>query len=224
MLRTEPDRGAASADEDAALMRRYADGDARAFETLYARHRGWLFRVIRRQIDDDGRAQEAFQEVWLSVVRNAADWRPEAKFTTWLYGIARSRIIDSWRSLKPDSALHPLNRHDDASGAGDDPATDDATLLDRALVQADPAATPLAAMAGFADPALLHEQREVGRRILAALATLPAAQREAFLLAVEAGMTLPEVANATGSTLEAAKSRLRYARARLASALQGWRP
>ena len=73
------------------------------------------------------------------------------------------------------------------------------------------------------DPAHRHEQRELARRLLRTLDDMPPLQREAFLLAVDGGLTLPEVARATGSTLEAAKSRLRYARARLADPIADWR-
>ena len=182
--------------EDARLMAAFAAGSAQAFEGLYARHRVWLYRVILRQVRDDARAQEIFQEVWLAVVRQSAQWRPQAKFSTWLYTIARSRIIDSWRALKPDSPHHPLNHswNDDDDIAGDE------------------------------NPALTHERRVTGRRLLATLAEVPAEQREVFLLNVEGGMTLAEIAKIVGCSLEAAKSRLRYARAKLAAALGDLRP
>jgi len=69
------------------------------------------------------------------------------------------------------------------------------------------------------DPARHAEAREALDRFAAALEGLPAAQREAFLLHEEAGMTVAEIATATGANEEAAKSRLRYAIAKLKSAL-----
>ena len=190
------DDGADDGSEDARWMQAYAKGDAAAFESLYAKHRRWLYRVILRQVRDEARAQEIFQEVWLSVVRQSAQWRPSAKFSTWLYTIARSRIIDGWRGLKPDSPHHPLNRpwDDDDEPAGD------------------------------GNPALLHERRAIGAQIQRSLAQIPFEQREVFLLNVEGGMTLAEVAAIAGCTLEAAKSRLRYARAKLAAALKELQP
>lgn len=211
MERAAADSGArSSADDDARLFAAYAGGDARAFETLYRKHRAWLYRAILRQVRDEGRAQEVFQEVWLTAIRLAPEWTPQARFTTWLYGIARSRVIDSWRALKPDSSLHPSRSTGPAGSAADADQDDDPMLR-------------VADGSAAGDPARVHEQRELGRRLLRALDEMPPLQREAFLLAVDAGLSLPEVARATGSTLEAAKSRLRYARARLADALAEWR-
>ena len=64
--------------------------------------------------------------------------------------------------------------------------------------------------------ALMFQQQA----LLDALADLPAAQREAFLLQAEGGLSLAEIAQATGVTQETAKSRLRYARARLRETLE----
>ena len=177
-------------------MNAYAGGDYGAFESLYAKHRNWLYRVILRQVRDDSRAEEIFQEVWLAVGRQSAQWRPTAKFSTWLYTIARSRIIDGWRGLKPDSPHHPLNR----------PWEDDDEPIDDG------------------NPALLHERRAIGLQIRRSLAEIPFEQREVFLLNVEGGMTIAEIATIAGCTLEAAKSRLRYARAKLALALKEFEP
>ena len=58
-----------------------------------------------------------------------------------------------------------------------------------------------------------------GQRLLAALAALPVLQREAFLLHEESGLSVPEIAAATGTDPEATKSRLRYAIAKLREAL-----
>jgi RNA polymerase sigma-70 factor (ECF subfamily) len=63
------------------------------------------------------------------------------------------------------------------------------------------------------------ELNQSGQRLLAALAALPVLQREAFLLHEESGMTVPEIAAATGTEPETAKSRLRYAIAKLREAL-----
>jgi RNA polymerase sigma factor (sigma-70 family) len=72
---------------------------------------------------------------------------------------------------------------------------------------------------GSLDPARHAEGREALARFAAALERLPPAQREAFLLHEEAGLTVPEIASTTGSNEEAAKSRLRYAMAKLKAAI-----
>jgi RNA polymerase sigma-70 factor (ECF subfamily) len=73
--------------------------------------------------------------------------------------------------------------------------------------------------ADAADPARQAEGRQTLGRFVAALERLPPAQREAFLLHEEGGLTVAEIAAATGANEEAAKSRLRYAMAKLRAAL-----
>ena len=67
-------------DSDETLMLRYQAGDAAAFDELYARHRGTLFRFITRQCRVRDRAEEIFQDVWMSLIQAAARYRAEAQF------------------------------------------------------------------------------------------------------------------------------------------------
>jgi RNA polymerase sigma-70 factor (ECF subfamily) len=194
----------ADTEADAALLASYAAGDAAAFNTLYARHERPVFRFLRRSLGADGEAfaDELHQDVWLAVVRNAARYEPRARFTTWLYGIARSKLIDHWRARRPAVSL------DDP--AGDDDG-DDATLLDR--LPAGPAVQPEV-------QALTRAQAAA---FLRAVEALPPVQREAFLLHAEGELTLAEIGTLTGVGLETAKSRLRYALAKLRTTLAPWR-
>ena len=79
---------------DEALMLAYAGGDAMAFEQLYARHRGKLYRYLLRQLRDNALADECFQDVWQRVISARAGWKPDAGFATWLYTIAHHRLGD----------------------------------------------------------------------------------------------------------------------------------
>jgi RNA polymerase sigma factor (sigma-70 family) len=83
-------------DED--LMLAYAAGDAAAFDVLYARHKGSLYRYVLRQCAHAGVAEELFQDVWMNVLRARASYVPSARFATWLYRIAHNRLIDHWRA------------------------------------------------------------------------------------------------------------------------------
>jgi RNA polymerase sigma factor (sigma-70 family) len=172
---------------DEQLMLAYRQGDAGAFETLYARHKGPLYRYVLRAVKERALAEELYQEIWMRVIEARARYAVQAKFATWLYTIAHNRLADHWRK-------HGLKRVD-AAEADDPPAP-----------------------RGF-EPEARAEGRQDLQRLRAALAALPAAQREAFLLHEEGGMTVGEIAAATGSTEEAAKSRLRYALAKLREAL-----
>jgi RNA polymerase sigma-70 factor (ECF subfamily) len=83
--------------EDAAWMAEFKAGDARAFERLYERHKRGVYNFCRRMLGGRGDAGEAMQEVFLRVIRASRDWSHEAKFTTWLYTIARNYCHDKLR-------------------------------------------------------------------------------------------------------------------------------
>jgi RNA polymerase sigma factor (sigma-70 family) len=193
-------------DGDEALMRAFAAGDAEAFTRLYDRHERSTWRFIRHRL---GRAHEAaaddvMQEAWISVARAAPRYVAKARFTTWLFAIARSRVIDFLRSqahatLSLDAAL-------DAMDNGPANWADD--------LRAD----------ARSEPQVRVESRQQAEAFFNALAQLPTLQREAFVLQAEAGMSVEEIAQATGVVAETAKTRLRYAKARLRHILAGWRP
>ena len=166
-------------------MLAYGAGDAGAFETLYARHRGGLFRFVLRAVKDRGVAEELFQEVWVRVIEARGRYAPKARFITWLYTIAHNLLVDHWR--KKGLSLVALD--------GDDVSSESA------------------------NPARQAESREALARLVHALESLPAAQREAFLLHQEGGLSVAEIAAATGVGEEAAKSRLRYAMTKLKAAV-----
>ncbi len=171
---------------DEQLMLAYRDGNAAAFETLYLRHRGRLFRFVLRSVKSRATAEELFQEIWMRVIEARERYAPQARFTTWLYTIAHHRMVDHWR--RRGLSLVELDEQDPP---GDSP-----------------------------DPARQLEAREALARFAQALEALPVAQREAFLLHEEAGLSIAEIAAATGSNAEAAKSRLRYAVGKLKAAVE----
>lgn len=178
---------------DEALMESYRDGDAGAFDVLYRRHKGGVYRYLLRQCRDAAVAEELFQDIWMNLIRARDTYEVTAKFTTWLYRLAHNRLIDHYRR----NAHGALVSFDDESGP-----------------QIDETAAPR-----DADPAEGLEAREAARRVLTLLDALPEAQREAFVMQQEGGMSIDEIATATGVTRETAKSRLRYAMARLRQGL-----
>ena len=184
-----PAIAAETRDED--LMLAYAAGDAAAFDALYARHKGGLYRYVLRQCAHAGVAEELFQDVWMNVLRARASYVPSARFTTWLYRIAHNRLIDHWRAIGQVELVT----------AGADEDADD----------------PLDAIPAARDdePDARASARELSDRLRAACAALPAMQREAFLLHQEGGLELAEIAELTGAGVETVKSRIRYAVAKL---------
>ena len=184
---------APESDPDAALMAAFARGDANGFEALYAGHKGGVYRYFLRSLRDAGLAEELAQDVWAAVIRAAAQWRPDAKFTTWLYRLAHNRLIDHARrsNLVAFSALES------------EPGGEDATTVVHEYASDAPG--PDEAVA----------QRRAARRVVQLVEALPPAQREALLLQLEGGLTLEEIAAATGQGFETVKSRLRYALAKV---------
>ncbi len=168
---------------DADLLRRYRAGDAAAFTQLYERHRLGLFRFLMGLCGDQAVAEEVFQETWMSLIRSESVQREAAVlFKTWLYQIARNRLIDHWR--KQGKRLQREEVFDEQ-------------LHDQAMDEPDP------------ERQLSLSQDQA--RIQAALADLPAEQREVFLLRAHADLELHEIAELTRTPAETVKSRLRYA-------------
>jgi RNA polymerase sigma-70 factor (ECF subfamily) len=191
----------AADDADESLMLAYASGRAAAFDRLYARHKGPVFRYLVRHCGDARLAEELFQDVWMRVVRARATYAPTAKFTTWLYTLAHHRLVDHWRA---SGQLHAV------------PLDADPGDHDEAPAMKIPGARTH-------EPETRVASREVGARIATALAALPAVQRDAFLLQQEGGLSLAEIAALTGAGEETVKSRLRYATAKLRAALDDLR-
>jgi len=173
---------------DEQLMLRYRDGDVAAFEELYGRHRGGVFRYVLRQVGLRSAAEEVFQEIWMNLISSRTRYRVEARFATFLYHVAHNCVIDHFRRKTP---LHLISLDDDP---------------DEAVQVAGPERE---------QPERAAAMRQSAAKLLNALALLPPEQREVFLLHEEGGLTLEEIAAVTGSGRETAKSRLRYALARL---------
>jgi RNA polymerase sigma factor (sigma-70 family) len=189
---------------DEALMLAYAGGDAAAFATLYDRHERPVYRFLLRSAGSADLAADLLQETWLAVVRHAATYEVRARFSTWLYGIARNKLIDHWRARRPEVSL-------------DEPAANEPDLND----PDDTRVEHLEADRTW-QPEVRALSQQQARAYLAAVEALPPAQRDAFLLQVEGELTLEEIGELTGVGRETVKSRLRYAQARLREALKEW--
>ncbi|HUA23760.1 MAG TPA: sigma-70 family RNA polymerase sigma factor [Steroidobacteraceae bacterium] len=192
----EKTRSTGTAESDQTLMERYRDGDAAAFNELYRRYRAPVRRFVAKLCWGQDQADEIVQEVWLAVIRGARSYRPTARFTTYLFSIAHRRLQDHWRSSSRHSrTLDPVEPVSDLDDIADDGA----------LVPEDWAA---------------HAQ--LRSALMAAIDQLPPQQRAVFLLKAEAELSLEEIAAATGASIEATKSRMRYAVTRLRARLSRW--
>jgi RNA polymerase sigma-70 factor, ECF subfamily len=190
--RSAEQRGDPRSDEE--LMAAYKAGEPAAFRVLVERHHGPVYRFCLRALRSPEAAADAAQEVFLRVVRNCAGWEPKAKFTTWVYTIARNHCIDEARKGR-FRKTESLNETVGADGQGEE-------KIER-----------------VASPVPQSDQIAHGTRLRkaidAALATLPEEQREVFLLREVSGLAFKEIAEATGVGENTVKSRMRYALAGL---------
>ncbi|WP_431110434.1 sigma-70 family RNA polymerase sigma factor [Variovorax paradoxus] len=181
---------------DDQLMLAYARGDGAAFDVLYARHEGGLFRFVKRLLGARlaAQADEVFQDTWVRIISARESFSPQgAAWRTWAFTIAHNLAMDRLRVSGREVALdvHPAD--------GDEAVP----TLDRGLRgAADAAAHPSAEELAF--------WRAAGRRLLACLDELPPEQRAAFLLHHEDGLTVEVLAASLEIGFETVRSRLRY--------------
>ncbi len=176
---------------DEQLMLAFKSGDARAFATLVSRHRGAVYNFILRYTGNQARAEDLLQETWLKVVRVEQEYQPKARFTTWVFTIARNLCVDSARKesyRKAESLDAPVGARATRAGPGRDGA--------RRRARAGPRGA---------------QRRGCGRCLQKALAGLPEEQREVFLLREYHGIAFKEIAEVTGVNENTVKSRMRYA-------------
>ena len=184
------------ATDDADLLRAHGAGDPHAFARLYDRYDRPCFQFIRRLLGaaHADAAEDLHQETWIAISKTAAAFDPgKASFPAWLFTIARHKTWDHFRRQKV-AVLASVQ--DDA-----------------AMMVPDPGQTPLEQV----------QSRELAQELINAVEALPLEQRGVFVMFAQAGLSLEEIAQVTGVTVETAKSRLRYARTKLRQSLAGER-
>jgi len=171
---------------DEQLMLKYAKGDVSAFELLYFKHKGGLFRYCLRQFSSRAVAEECFQDIWMKVINNRTNYQPKALFTTYLYRIAQNHVIDIFRKEKKrvndceyDEISFELSQH--LHQETDEYENQQALLIE------------------------LRKQ----------ISLLPFEQRNTLLLKLDAGLSLDEISHILDCGKETVKSRLRYATSKL---------
>jgi RNA polymerase sigma-70 factor (ECF subfamily) len=183
---------------DETLMLRYQQGDRSSFAVLVRRHQQPLYNFALRQVRVPQVAEDVVQETFVRVVQNAADFKHEARFTTWVYTITRNLCIDQLRKR----ALRKHPSLDESRGEeGDGPTLGEQTADPRASVEREATGT------------------ELKERIARAVDKLPDEQREVFLMREISNLPFKEIAEITGVPENTVKSRMRYALERLQEAL-----
>lgn len=175
---------------DESLMTKYQSGDVRAFEILLTRHKKPIFNFILRYVGRKDIAEDLLQETFLRVIKGSGAYERQAKFTTWLYTIARNLCVDNSRRQKHrrhQSLDAPMTTSDD-SGSLMDIVPGNEMASDRNTINAQ-----------------LHG------RMHAAIAGLGEEQREVFLMREFLDMPFKEIADVVGVPENTVKSRMRYA-------------
>jgi RNA polymerase sigma-70 factor (ECF subfamily) len=188
----------AAPDPDAALMLRVKDGDLEAFETLVEKYQQPVMNLIYRTLPDATEAEDLAQTVFVQVYRSARRYRVSAKFSTWLFTIARNLCLNEIRRR----SRHPAEPIEGPSpGAEDLPAP-----------QYEDTKT-------FSPPEALL-QAELAEKIEQALADLPENQRTALLLFREKDFSYEDIGAVLGCSLSATKSLIHRARQTLKERLK----
>jgi RNA polymerase sigma-70 factor (ECF subfamily) len=180
--------------DDDDLLRRTAAGDEPAFTALYRRYQGMVYRFAMQMSGSAALAEEATQEVFLVLMRQAAEFDPSrGKLSSWLYGIARNHV------------LRQLNRQSMLVGFDGGDETDEAGL-------------PAELIASF-DPVEALTRQERTEALREAVLSLPPHYREAVVLCDLHEMSYAEAAAVTGCAVGTIRSRLHRSRALLHSKL-----
>jgi RNA polymerase sigma-70 factor, ECF subfamily len=174
-------------------MRRFGEGDDEAFRTLVRRHERPLLGFFWRRCLDRAVAEDCVQEVFLRLVRHRGSWRPDAKFTTYLYRVAENHWIDRWRTKKACPSPASLD------GLVDDDGVDASS----AFASTGPA------------PGDRAGQLELGEKIRRSVLRLTEEQRAVFSLAETRGFKYEDIARVLDIPLGTVKSRMHAAVTRL---------
>jgi RNA polymerase sigma-70 factor (ECF subfamily) len=180
---------------DEALMALYALGDAQAFEVLYHRHKGGLYRYFMRQMANHSLAEDLYQDIWSKVIGQSHQYKPSAKFTTWLYTLAHNKLVDHVRHLSVVNKVL-VNQNGQKDQVDEKPEN---------------AIENMAESNTNSQPDKQYANSSDGQSLNHCISQLPQGQKECFLLKEETGLTVKDIAVVLGTNLEASKSRLRYA-------------
>lgn len=171
---------------DAELMKRFGEGDDEAFRRIVERHENALLGYFWRRCLDRALAEDCVQEVFLRLVRHRGSWRPDAKFTTYLYRIAENHWIDRYRSRKSAPQIASIEGLTDPDGEAADGSF----------------------ASGGAEPPERAAHLELGEKIRRAVMRLTDDQRSVFALAETRGMRYEDIARVLGIPVGTVKSRM----------------
>lgn len=171
---------------DEQLVRKYIDGNNKAFDTLLHRHKSKLFSYIMRIVKNKDLADDIFQETFVKIIMTFRQGRyiESGKFSAWLSRIAHNLIIDHFRQEKAENNM-----------SSDD---EDINLLNRRDLCEE----------NIEDMMVNDQIKADVRRIIDAL---PEPQKEVLVMRYYNDMSFKEIAETTGVSINTALGRMRYA-------------
>ncbi|NQX00712.1 sigma-70 family RNA polymerase sigma factor [bacterium] len=181
---------------DFALMVRIGEGDHQAFRELVERHQNAVIGTVAKMLGNASEAEDIAQQVFLRIWRHAKRYRPDAKFTTYLYTITRNLVFNETRRKSRKKEVSSDEREENSNQ----------------LIEASPDRQP--------DAELL--QAELQRAVDDAIASLPDTQRMAVVLRRYEQLSYEEIAVVLELSVSAVKSLLFRARTALREALAGY--
>jgi RNA polymerase sigma-70 factor (ECF subfamily) len=183
-------------DVDVALMHRIAEGDERAFRQLVERHQNAVVGTVARMLNDPTEAEDIAQLAFLRVWKHAKRWRPDAKFTTYLFTITRNLVFNETRRRSRRKEVSTDEREEDSGFQ----------------------------MAGETrhEPQEETMKLEMHQQIDKAIATLPEAQRTAVILYSYESMPYEDIAKVLKTSVSSVKSLLFRARTTLREKLASY--
>ncbi len=177
--------------DDSSLIGRFLQGESDAFEALVKRYQRPIYTFLLRMSGSPETAEDLFQETFIKVLKGLPTYREQGKFDSWLFGIANRVATDAWR--RGYRQREWIVQDQGAVDAAEDPLIGSDEKLERA---------------------------ELREAIEAALAALPEKQRRVFLLRQHGALRFREIAELTREPLNTVISHMRYAAAKLRSALK----
>lgn len=186
-------------DPDVRLMLQVRDGNAAAFESLVQKYQARLVAILEHMVNRS-QAEDLAQEVFMRVYRARQNYKPDAKFSTWLFTITHNVASNAIRKL---SRRKEYNLNASPSGQMlarplDNMAKEDSRLM----------------------PTRVLDQSERAEIVRMAIRNLGERQRMAILLSKFEGMSYLEIANTMELTTQAVKSLLSRARGNLKEILE----
>lgn len=177
------------------LLEQYRKGDIEALGRLVDETRRPLYGFIVGMVRDPHQAEDLFQDVWIRAIKGLHRYQSD-RLLSWLFRIARNRIIDISRKRKPDASLQqPIG------------GTDSSNTLESVLPNFDQG------------PERHTSNRELALRIQQAVHALPLEQREVYLMRTEADMPFKQIAGIQNVSINTSLARMQYAIKHLREAL-----